>query len=58
LVLVTGASSSGPVFADLDGDSADGLLMVVLLDAPGAYCGSPEVVEASALVIERGLLGT
>jgi AcrR family transcriptional regulator len=41
-------------FGDVD---ADALLMVALIDAIGARRGSPEVIEAGALIIERGLLG-
>ena len=41
-------------FGDLD---ADALVMVALLDAIGARRSSTEVIEAGALIIERGLLG-
>ena len=41
-------------FGDVD---ADALLMVALIDAIGARRGSPDVIEAAALIIERGLLG-
>ncbi|HEY3143295.1 MAG TPA: TetR/AcrR family transcriptional regulator [Acidimicrobiales bacterium] len=41
-------------FGDVD---TEALLLVVLLDALGAHRRSPEVIEAAALVIERGLLG-
>jgi AcrR family transcriptional regulator len=41
-------------FGDVD---ADALLMVALIDAIGVQRGSPEVIEAGALIIERGLLG-
>jgi AcrR family transcriptional regulator len=41
-------------FGDID---TDALMFVVLLDALGAHRRSPEVLEAAALVIERGLLG-
>ncbi len=41
-------------FGDVD---ADALLMVALIDTIGAKRGSPDVIEAAALIIERGLLG-
>jgi AcrR family transcriptional regulator len=42
-------------FGDIDSDA---LLLVVLLDALGARGRGGDVIEAAALVVERGLLGT
>ena len=41
-------------FGDVEGDA---LLLVVLLDALGARRRGADVIEAAALVVERGLLG-
>jgi len=41
-------------FGDIDGDA---LLLVVLLDALGARGRGADVIEAAALIVERGMLG-